>query len=182
MAKKITITELKKQLKNFSQDELIYLVTSIYKKSDEAVKIINSELQGEEYDKELLDKARQDMYKIFFPTRLSGGLPIANAKKVITSFDKCCSDTMLQIDLKLYFVECGVEFTNTYGDICESFYNSVGGMFWKVADLLNKMDSQEIYDHFEKRLVQVVHDTQGIGWGFHDELCDALCSLKWFDD
>lgn len=181
MAKKLTIKELKGQLKDFSQDELIYLISKLYKNSGEALKIINSELLGDEYNLDLLVSAKADVYKVFFPTRLSSHLSIANAKKILSTFDRCCPNTVMQIDLKLYFVECGVEFTNTFGDINGSFYNSLESMFWKVADLLNDFETEEAFITFEKRLITVVRESEGIGWGFYDDLSDALCSIKWFD-
>ena len=44
MSKKLTVAQLKKQLKEFSQDELIYLVCHLYKSSPEAADYINAEM------------------------------------------------------------------------------------------------------------------------------------------
>ena len=67
----------------------------------------------------------------------------------------------------LHYVECGVKFTNDYGDISEPFYNSVAGMFCDACDHIQKNGLKSL---FKERCRKIMHDTDGIGWGFHDEL------------
>ena len=100
----------------------------------------------------------------------------------ISSFGKVCSDVSMVIDLQLYYVECGVEFTNTYGDINESFYSSMERMYWAVIEKLNKSDDRHLYETFADRLRAVIEETEGIGWGFYDGLCDSYYSLKWIEE
>ena len=85
-------------------------------------------------------------------------------------------------DLQLYYVECGVEFTNTYGDINESFYSSMGNMYWTVIEAINKSDDRKLYETFADRLKAVIEETEDIGWGFYDGLCDSYYSLKWIEE
>lgn len=81
----------------------------------------------------------------------------------------------------LYYVEVGIEFTNTYGDINEAFYNSVAAMYEEVVSAINKQDDSENYNNFKDRLKAVVEDTNGMGWGFHDDLGDIYWEIKWLD-
>lgn len=81
----------------------------------------------------------------------------------------------------LYYVEMGIEFTNTYGDINEAFYNSGEAMYESVVSAINKQDDSEIYNNFKDRLKAVVDDTDGMGWSFHDELNDIYWEIKWLD-
>lgn len=81
----------------------------------------------------------------------------------------------------LYYVEMGIEFTNTYGVINESFYNSVVAMYEAVVSAINKQDDSEIYNNFRNRLKAVVEDTNDMGWGVHDEFSDIYCEIKWLD-
>ena len=57
MSKKLTVAQLKKQLKEFSQDELIYLVCHLYKSIPEAADYINAEMGDQEYVAQLLEDA-----------------------------------------------------------------------------------------------------------------------------
>ena len=50
MSKKLTTTQLKKQLKECSQDELIDLISRIYKAVPETADFINVELGDQEYN------------------------------------------------------------------------------------------------------------------------------------
>ena len=81
----------------------------------------------------------------------------------------------------LYYVEMGVEFTNTYGDINESFYNSVERMYQSVIERINKHKNPMIFNTLSKRLKAIVDDTDGIGWGFHDGLNYIYHDIKWLD-
>ena len=182
MSKKLTMAQLKKQLKDFSQDELIYLICQLYKSSSEAADFINVEIGSPEYVIELLEEAKKKVRKEFFPTRGFGRLSLSSAKEAISSFGKICSDVSMVIDLELYYVECGVEFTNTYGDINESFYSSMERMYWVVIEKLNKSDDMHLYETFADRLSAVIEETEGIGWGFYDGLCDSYYSLKWIEE
>ena len=73
-------------------------------------------------------------------------------------------------DLMLYYVECGVEFTNLYGDIDERFYSSLESMFADFVNLLNSMENDAFYRRQAKRIQAVFADTRSIGWGFADEM------------
>ena len=120
--------------------------------------------------------------KEFFPSRGYGRLSLATAKQAISSFKKVCQDPNMIIDLQLYYVECGVEFTNTYGDINESFYSSMESMYWTVIEAINKSDDRKLYETFADRLKAVIEETEDIGWGFYDGLCDSYYSLKWIEE
>jgi hypothetical protein len=67
----------------------------------------------------------------------------------------------------IYYVECGVHFTNQYGDLYESFYTSVERMYEQALKLIAQ---HQLYEQFEHRCQQIVTNTRAIGWGFHDQL------------
>ena len=70
----------------------------------------------------------------------------------------------------LYYVECGVEFTNDFGDINENFYISIENAY---ETLLKLIDEERILSKFKNRVFKVVNETRNIGWGFHDCLCEV---------
>ena len=106
---------------------------------------------------------------------------IGEARKAINDFKKLGSDEKFVLDLMLYYVEMGVEFTTTYGDIEESFYNSVESMYQSVINAINKHKDSEIFNIFSDRLKAIIDDTCGMGWGFHDELSSMYSEIKWID-
>lgn len=70
----------------------------------------------------------------------------------------------------LFYVETGVKFTNDFGDINEGFYSSIETTY--VA-ALKFMQKENLLYKFADRAGKVVSDTNGIGWGFHDYLCEV---------
>ena len=67
----------------------------------------------------------------------------------------------------LFYVEQGVQFTESYGDIDEPFYYSMESIYAKAIQDMTKFN---LKDTFRKRCHKLVQDTKGMGWGFHDML------------
>lgn len=116
---------------------------------------------------DLLDKHKATIKKEFFPTRGIGHARLSIARKAVTDYKKIAGSPASVIDLMLYYVEMGVGYTNSYGDISEAFYNSMESMY---AQALKLMAQTKLHDQFERRCKQVVDDTRNIGWSFHDGL------------
>lgn len=54
-------------------------------------------------------------------------------------------------------------------------------MYEAVVSAINKQDDSEIYNNLKDRLKAAVENTNGMGWGFHDELSDIYWQTKWLD-
>lgn len=80
----------------------------------------------------------------------------------------------------LFYVEQGVEFTNSYGDISEGFYSSMVKMFKQVAMECDR--NEEYYKEFSTRLDNVVSSAEGTGWGFYEALMDSYLMFEWVHD
>ncbi len=118
---------------------------------------------------DVLEKYKAVIEKEFNPPR---GLPKARlsvAKKAISDFKKISNSPVDLADLMVAYVEAGVQFTREFGDIDEPFYNSMEGMFEKAVIHITK---HRLHDQFQSRCRQVVSDTSGTGWGFHDTLSE----------
>lgn len=177
---KIKITDLKRQLKEYEQKELIDLVVEMFKKSKEVQNYLSSRFLGEEAIEDLFQKAMKKIENEFFPDRGEPKLRLAEAKKEINEFKKLTNDEKRTVDLMLFYVEQGVDFTNSYGDIWESLYSSMVKMFNQVASECDR--NQELYKEFSERLYGVVSSTEGIGWGLHDDLVDSYYMIEWVHD
>jgi len=60
-----------------------------------------------------------------------------------------------------------------YGHIDEAFYASLESMFTQVVTRLQYSD-QDTIDRFLPRLIGVVRQAQGIGWGYYDAIAETL--------
>lgn len=109
-----------------------------------------------------------------------GKLRLKEAKSAISSFGKLAGDHEKIVDLMLYYVEMGTQYTLMYGDIYDAFYDSMLSMYEKVADACNQ--DEALYRAFHDRLYAVVEATEEIGWGYHECLCDCYYSIDWVWD
>ncbi len=115
----------------------------------------------------LLNKYKEIIKNEFLPKRGDGKGRLSVAKKAISEFKKISKDRKLIAELMIYYVEVGVDYTNNFGDINESFYMSMEGMYEQAVKLIV---NNELVHFFKDRCIKIVHDTKEIGWGFHDEL------------
>ena len=127
---------------------------------------------GDDVLNSLLKHYKKIVSDEFFPDRGFGKLRLSKAKKALSDFKKICTDEERILDLMVHYVEMGVEFTNTYGDINENFYYSLESVFTSVIDMLGKVKDGKTIEKFQPRLKAIVDGTGGIGWGFHDYLSD----------
>ncbi|GIN87530.1 hypothetical protein J6TS2_39160 [Heyndrickxia sporothermodurans] len=174
---KIKVTELKKQLKKYDQKELIQLIADLYKTNKDVQSYLSVHFLGEEAVLELYNQTKKSIENEFFPEKGFGKLRLNQAKNAISHFNTLTKDELRTTDLMLYYVEQGVEFTNTFGDINDSFYTSIEKMYEKVTSMCQKEESY--YQTFEDRIKQVVIDTDGIGWGFHEQLYELYSEIEY---
>lgn len=168
---KVSIPDLKRALRSYDHDVLISMMVECYKMSDDVKNYIHVLLNPEEAINDLYIKTQKVIFNEFFPEKGFAKLRLAQAKKAITEFKKYSKDELKTLDLMIYYVEVGVDFTNTYGDINERFYSSIGAMY---ESALKKIDGDDrIESLFKDRLKSIVDKTSEIGWGFHDYLADV---------
>ena len=177
---KLKVTELKKHLKEYDQKELINLVSDLYKLNENIQQYLTVKFNGEETVKELYLKAKKEIRDEFFPNKGSGKMRLAEAKSTITNFKKLTNDHVKMVDLMVFYVEVGTEFTNAYGDIDERFYSSMYSMYGKVIMECEK--DEALFKEFHDRLYGIIVDSDGIGWGYPDGLENLYYSISWLEE
>jgi TusA-related sulfurtransferase len=175
---KIPIPELKKTLRNYKNHELIKIIIDCYKTSDEVKKYVGHMLDPETTVKQLFEETKKIMVQEFYPSRGGPKLRLARAKKAISDFNKLCNDLIKTLDLMIYYVELGVDFTNDYGDIDERFYISMETVYENVLNKIRASEEDRLFMKFKERLEDIVKNTDGIGWGFHDQLAGLYYEIE----
>lgn len=97
----------------------------------------------------------------------SGSMAIA--VRTFEAYKKSCNDSEGLIDLMLFFVECGSQFTLDYGDIDEDFYAVLEDVFDEALGLMKNSNST-IVERYRERINSIIEDTRDIGWGYNDQL------------
>jgi hypothetical protein len=171
MTKKATLTELKKQLRKKTPNELVEEIAHPYKKFSHVKEFYQTSFFND--DTTVLEKYKKIVSSEFLGSGRSifPKMRIAVARKAVTDYKKVSCSNVGIADIMLSYVEGGVECTNAYGDIDEPFYNSLESMH---ASALEFMQKEDLLAEFTPRLRKVVDNTKDIGWGFHDGLVDLF--------
>lgn len=160
------ISEISRYLESLSAEELIEEVKKLHKLFPEVKEDYQVELQDSD-EEELLAKYKKVIKDEFLPGRGWGDAKLSVARKAVNDFIKLNSSSINAADIIIYYVEIGVKYTNTYGDIDEPFYISMEKMYEKAARYVTE---RELKDRFVNRFKKIVEDTEDIGWGFYDNL------------
>ena len=181
MIKPMTIKELKKELKKLEQSELIELISGLYKTNDNVKEIVNVKFIGEKYQEELLESYKEKMFAEFFPKNMRKIPSFKLAKAMITEF-KSVGNFEMVLDLMLYYVECGTDFTNEFGDIDGPFYDRLCSVYGQFIDQQNLKGTEDLYLKFKDRIESLISSSSGIGWGYGDFIYDKSFELNWIQD
>lgn len=133
-------------------------------------------LDPESTENQLFEAAKKKILIQFYPDRGEPKMKFAEAKKAISAFAKLSNNQVRTIELMIYYVELGVQFTNDYGDMYESFYNSMESTYQTTLQKIAADGTGGLYHMFREKLMAIVDNTQNVGWGFHEGLADIYYS------
>jgi len=181
MAKKLSEKALLKKLEAMSQEELVKIISDLSKTNKAAEVRLNLMFLGEEYGNALLEKYKKQLYKIFNPSNIvRTGFSLIMAQRVLADFAEMCGDSRWYGDLALYFAECATDFTMSYGDIDEEFYDALGDAYHDAVAMAS--DDEELYNLWKDRLEYIYHEFSGFGWGMEDFITEEYYSIPWIGE
>ena len=102
-------------------------------------------------------------------------MDLKGAANAISIYSKAIDNVKGEAELLIFFVECGNNFTLSYGDIDEEFYDSMLTMYEKAIIAVSELPLKEQHA-FKERLLKIRESASGIGWGYHDGLCNLYCT------
>ena len=162
-------SEIRRVLTVLKQQDLVSLVGELYNISIDNKHFLNARCS--ETCAEAI-KSYRSLVKQFISPDINEEIHKARAQKAISDYWLASGDPYGKIDLMLYYIECGTQFTIEYGDIDESFYNSLVAMFQKAIAEIKKIsgDQLNLKGNFIYRLRQIVDAAKNIGWGYGDDV------------
>ncbi len=168
-----TWSQIKARLSSLDDKELLNIVRDLYRLNADNKVFLATRL-GIDDHQSLVEPYRRAIRREFNPDRGFPRLDIAAARKALNDFKRASADSRAVADLMVFYVEQGVACTVQYGDIDARFYDSLESVFSEVVALISETGDPEMIDEFGPRLEQIVYDTAGIGWGFHDYLYEVF--------
>ena len=176
MTGQIHLRQLKQYLNDRSRDELIVEIRTLYGRFAAVKEYYEVKITPEGLDRSFT-KYKKIISNEFFPERGFGKARLSVAKKAITDFGKLSSSPKYVADLMLFFVETGIEFTSTYGDIDEPYYRSLEGMYSRA---LQFMFDNDLAPHFSDRCQSIISNPPKIGWWFNENMAEI--HRQYFDE
>lgn len=164
-------SKLKKELNNLTKEQLVEQILDLYDKN-KAVKEFYDFYLNPLNEKELAEKYKKLIVKEFDVARPEqSGLKYSVAKRAITDFRDLQPSPEMLADVMLTLPECACEFTYTYGDMEESFYNGAYNNFLAALKFMHK---HNLLDDFKLRALDCVKWASVCGYGFADDMAQTF--------
>ena len=176
MGRHVRWSSIEEELAELGKPALLRLIKELFNASAENQAFLATRFAGANTQADVLEPYRKRIVDQFFPARGFGKLGLREARKAITDYRRATKDLVGTLELMLVYVENGTRFTNEYGDIEESFYNSMESMLLEAAKLVRS--HPEFYPQFQERFQSLVRETSGIGWGYHDTVTEIAEELE----
>ncbi len=160
---------VKKAVSNLEDVDLVKLVGDLYRLSEANRNFLHSRF----VPKSTKLKPYQKLIREGVCPDINSEFNFRQARKAISDYAKASGDAVGEVDLMIYYVECGNRFTLNYGDIDERFYDSLLSMCEKAASKVLSLPRKE-QEAFRERMLDLVESSSGIGWGYHDGLGDIF--------
>lgn len=161
--------DVKRKIKGFNKDQLLELIGDLYRLSENNQDFFHARfLLGEDPLESYKQIIKDALHPYLEENEL---LDIERAENAIARYSKATAGVNGETELMIFFVECGNNFTLSYGDIDEEFYDSMLLMYEKAIANAKELPPKE-QDLFKERLREIMDSASGIGWGYHDGLCD----------
>ena len=170
--------QIKSALAALDKPELIALLKDLFDRSIESRAFLSARFLAEGVPDAILEKYRMRIVEQFLPKRGHGKLDLRPARRVIRDYRKATSDLAGTVDLMLTYVESGTEFTNQFGDISESFYNSLESVLDEMTGLFKTPEGAALYPRFQDRVNRLARMASGIGWGYGDHVAEQVELLE----
>jgi hypothetical protein len=161
--------DVKRNIKSFKKDQLLDLIGDLYRLSASNKEFFHTRFSLGEDRLKTYKQIIQDAIHPYLEDNES--LDISGAEDAIKRYSKAIDDIKGETELMVFFVECGNNFTLSYGDIDNDFYDSVLVMYEKAIQNILDLSSEE-QKVFKGRLHAIMESASGIGWGYHDGLSD----------
>ena len=172
-SKNPTWSDVKSEVAGLDQKKRLKLGAHSYRLSEENKSFIHARFAagGDSLAlyKKTIDTAMSiDMYK-------NKPIQISKAKKAISRYLKAAGDPLGEIDLMIFFVECGNHTAMNFGDMDTGVYDAIGRMYGlAIEKVLNLPEEQQ--GGFKARIKKILTTASAVESGYYDMLYDEYYS------
>jgi hypothetical protein len=166
--------KIRRSLLKQQRPHLVNLIGELYRLSRENRRFLEARL-GEAGKQ--LPLYRQLVTDCLFPDPLRKGatVRIAEAKRMISQYERATGDAGGTADLMLTFVEQGTALAADLGYGDEGFFSALEGMLSRVLQALPR-GTEEIRRTMRPRLIDLSELARDLGWGYGDFVVEHIAA------
>lgn len=177
--KKPTWKDVKQILAEMEAPQLCGILQDLYRFSSENKAFFYSRFLSNQDGSDHLETYKVRIRKAICPKEpWKQDVQLSAGRKAIAEFKKANGNLSDLLRLTLYYVTCGNDFTLEFGDIDESFYDSMVSMFARLVQTLIKQKDKTLVSDFLPQLEAEFKRVEWMGWGYGDGLKELLGDLK----
>lgn len=178
-AKKPTWRDVKSVLQDWEKDRLIGAIQELHKLSVANADFLYARLLGHDSVKRLAPYKKRIKQAISPAQPWKQGVQLREGRKAISDYKKASGDMRGVLSLMVYYIQCGNDLTLEFGDIDETFYNSLCSMLDQVKKQLIAEKDHPLAAELIPVLEQEFQRIDGqIGWGYPDEFGEQVADLR----
>ena len=185
-AKRMTVPQLRKELKKHKTEELTALLEGVYKSCPDAADYINLRFAGDPFKTAFHTEMKERLYTCFYTKRGKARLDLPEAKSILEQYERICPEPGSILDLKLRYVEYGMEVIENYTRIPDSLYRGVEQMFRSIAKDINCIENADtartLREQYGDRLAKAGKESGYGDHGFHQCMHETYKGITWQDE
>ena len=182
-AKKLTLPQFRKAVRNLSEGETAELLEGLYRSSPEAADYLNLRISGEEFRKAYAEEMKAKLKDCFYNKKGKARLLLDDASDLIGRFERVYPEQTGIADLKCTYIEHGTDIIKFYTRIPDSLYRGVEKMADSLVKTLNaasadgSLGSMDIA--YRTRLEILAADSRNSGDYIFDFLDMTFKTIRW---
>ena len=177
--KKQTWRDVNSVLQHWEEDRLIGLIQDLHKLSAANADFLNARLLGNDSAQSLEPYKKRIKQAISPAQPWKQDVQLREGRKAISDYKKASGDLRGGLSLMVCYIQCGNDFTLEFGDIDETFYNSLCSMLDQVKKQLIAGNDHTLAAEFIPLLEREFQRIDGqMGWGYPDEFGEQVAELR----
>lgn len=177
--KKPTWRDVKAVLQDWERDRLIGLIQDFHKLSAANADFLYARLLDADAAQTLAPYKKRIKQAISPAQPWKQDVQLREGRKAISDYKKASGDVRGILSLMVYYIQCGNDFTLEFGDIDETFYDSLCSMLDQVKRQLLVENDHNLAAEFIPGLEQEFQRIDGqMGWGYPDEFGEQVAELR----
>lgn len=174
---------MRKKIKSLSAEETAELLEGLYRSCPEAADYMNITLAGDDFKKAYLGEMKEKLRGCFYNRKGKASLDMNKARDLIGRFEHVCPDRKMTADLKVSYIELGMDIIRHYRRIPDSLYIGLENTAESLAEMLNAAavgdGSGKVESKYRDQLELLATDFMQTGDYIYGYLSRVFGTISW---